>query len=238
MPDAVSFFYLPDWSVPGLLLNWDLQYHYKFGLGLDYSHLEMINDLLAFRFEVGSFPTNPPAWWKEGDPVFRSPTIAAFDVAWGLRAYEKREHGGAGAAHVYDALRLGCFIDDDAGSIIADIMSRRNETIISQELALVQVAYSNVIANNTTEKQGGSQGVSEKALIQAQAAVQDSRSTVSSVANRGGPDVSVGRRARIPLISFIILIACGIIYVVVRLWRQGPTQSRENGTNGTGTLGR
>ena len=65
-----------------------------------------------FRQKVGSFPTNPPSWWKPGDGVFPTPTSAAFDEAWAPFRSEYAGQDGP-AARVHDAVRSNSFYDED-----------------------------------------------------------------------------------------------------------------------------
>lgn len=117
VPEELAFFVDDEYGAkapkPFTTLNqWDGKYHRRLFLGLGGHNIGDVKAFLLFRQKVGSFPTNPPSWWKPGDGVFPTPTKAAFDEAW---TPFRSEYAGqdAPAARVYDAVQGNSFYDKD-----------------------------------------------------------------------------------------------------------------------------
>lgn len=117
VPEALAFFVDDEYGAkapkPFTTLNqWDGKYHRRLFLGLGGHNIGDVNAFLLFRQKVGSFPTNPPSWWKPGDGVFPTPTKAAFREAW---MPFRNEYGNvhAPASRVYDAVQSNSFYDED-----------------------------------------------------------------------------------------------------------------------------
>lgn len=68
-----------------------------------------IDKFMLYREKVGSFPTQPPSWWKPTDKLYIA-TEAAFEHAW--RPYEK-QYGPIfdTAAMTLHAVNGGVFMD-------------------------------------------------------------------------------------------------------------------------------
>jgi len=121
LPKHEAFFvddeYL-DLNVPHTTTNlWDLKRHRKILGGFDGERLlKYIRALFLFRQQVRQFPTQPPAWWKEGDIL--SATEAAFDTAW-LPFLEKYGNPipSTIAAGLYEKIQRGEVEDDDSVEI-------------------------------------------------------------------------------------------------------------------------
>lgn len=117
VPEALAFFVDDEYGAkapkPFTTLNqWDGKYHRRLFLGLGGHNIGDVKAFLLFRQKVGSFPTNPPSWWKPGDGVFPTPTSAAFDEAWAPFRSEYAGQDGP-AARVYDAVQSNSFYDED-----------------------------------------------------------------------------------------------------------------------------
>ena len=117
VPESLAFFVDDEYGAkapkPFTMLNqWDKKYHRRLFLGLGGHNISEVKAFLLFRQKVGSFPTNPPSWWKPGDGIFPTPTSAAFDEAW---VAFRREYGGkdSPASRVYDAIQSNSFYDED-----------------------------------------------------------------------------------------------------------------------------
>jgi hypothetical protein len=121
VPEALAFFVDDDYGAkapkPFTTLNqWDKKYHRRLFLGLGGHNIGDIKAFLLFRDKVGSFPTNPPSWWKPGDGVFPTPTTAAFCDAW--MPY-RNEYGVqySPASRVYEAIQDNSFYDEDTRKV-------------------------------------------------------------------------------------------------------------------------
>lgn len=117
VPNALAFFVDDEYGAkapkPFTTLNqWDKKYHRRLFLGLGGHNIDNVRAFLLFRQKVGSFPTNPPSWWKPGDGVFPTPTSAAFDEAWNPFRHEYDVQYGP-AADVYEAIQSNSFYDED-----------------------------------------------------------------------------------------------------------------------------
>ncbi len=111
-PDNLAFYAdddLPNAST--LVSRWSLKLHHLL-LTLDDRNPEFLRDLLVFREKVGGFPEAPPAWYKPGDPFYRTPTHAAFCEAW--KPF-RHEYGPIydSAASTYRAVKEGRFSAPD-----------------------------------------------------------------------------------------------------------------------------
>jgi hypothetical protein len=74
-------------------------------------NLRRIESLITYRELVGTFPSEPPNWWKPDDKTYTR-TRAAFEHAW--RPFE--EANGPlfdPAASVYEEVTSGSFIDGE-----------------------------------------------------------------------------------------------------------------------------
>lgn len=117
VPEALAFFVDDEYGAeapkPFTTLNqWGKKYHRRLFLGLGGHNIGNVRAFLLFRQKVGSFPTNPPSWWKTGDGVFPTPTSAAFDEAWKRFRHEYGAQYGP-AAEVYEAIQSNSFYDED-----------------------------------------------------------------------------------------------------------------------------
>ena len=117
VPEALAFFVNDGYGAkapkPFNTLNqWDGKYHRRLFLGLGGHNIGNVKTFLLFRQKVGSFPTNPPSWWKPGDGVFPTPTKAAFREAW-MPFRNEYDVQYAPASRVYDAVQSNSFYDKD-----------------------------------------------------------------------------------------------------------------------------
>lgn len=117
VPEELAFFVDDEYGAeapkPFTTLNqWDKKYHRRLFLGLGSHNIADIKAFLLFRQKVGSFPTNPPSWWKPGDGVFPTPTKAAFHDAWTpFRSEYDVQYSPA--SRVYEAIQSNSFYDED-----------------------------------------------------------------------------------------------------------------------------
>ena len=119
LPEDLQFYC--DDTMPGAsedayttLASWDRKEHRRVLVALGSHGPNQIRDFLLFRKKVGRFPTQPPPWWKEGQPIFHTPESAAFDVAW---SPFREEHGPNNADDTYVAVETNTFYDRDTGRV-------------------------------------------------------------------------------------------------------------------------
>ena len=111
LPDDLAFF-LDDEHAPEPFTTvnlWSLKRHNTLVFGHRDGQVGCVDRFMLFREKIGTFPTQPPRWWKPDDKIYTA-TGAAFENAW--RPFEK-EHGPIFqiAAQVYQQVTEGQFLD-------------------------------------------------------------------------------------------------------------------------------
>jgi hypothetical protein len=88
-PDSLAFFLVESPNGPKTTSgSWDMDVHYGIAInGMRDVNIRNIDSFAKYRELVGTFPTEPPKWWKPGDPLY-SKNRAAFEHAW--RPYEEK----------------------------------------------------------------------------------------------------------------------------------------------------
>jgi hypothetical protein len=90
---------------------WQCKLHNTLIFGHRDKQVENIDRFMLFREEVGSFPTQPPRWWKPDDKLYTA-TKAAFEHAW--LPFEKQYGPIFDVAEmVYQQVTDGQFLDRD-----------------------------------------------------------------------------------------------------------------------------
>ena len=114
LPDELAFFL--DESPSGsktTVKSWEMDRHAGIAInGLRDKNIDNIDGFAKYRELVGTFPTEPPKWWKPSDPLY-SKTRAAFEDAW--RPYEGK-HGALFdiASIVYEQVTTGSLVDQES----------------------------------------------------------------------------------------------------------------------------
>jgi len=111
LPEELAFF-LDDEHAPEPFTTvnlWALKRHNTLIFGQRDVQVRNVDEFMLYREKVGSFPTQPPRWWKPDDKLYTA-TKAAFEHAW--LPFEK-QYGPifGGAAMVYQQVTEGQFLD-------------------------------------------------------------------------------------------------------------------------------
>ena len=110
LPDELAFFVEEPEAKPFTTTrNWEVNRHSTLVNGLRDKELDNLAIFAKYRELVGWFPTEPPKWWKPGDPVFTK-TRAAFEDAWSPYLEKYGPLYGT-AARVYEQVKSGTFMD-------------------------------------------------------------------------------------------------------------------------------
>ena len=113
LPDDLAFFLEDCPAGPKRTSDsWEMNLHASVVNGYRSNMVESIDKFAKYRELVGSFPTEPPSWWKPDDPSY-SRIGAAFQQAW--RPF-RREHGPLHdpASFVYERVQAGTWMDSES----------------------------------------------------------------------------------------------------------------------------
>lgn len=115
LPEELKFF-LDDEQAPQLLTTvnlWNLKRHNTLIFGHRDTQVRNIDEFMLFREKVGSFPTQPPHWWKpSADNSADTALRAAFqEASKHLRRENGQVFGYSMPAIVYQQVQEGGFMD-------------------------------------------------------------------------------------------------------------------------------
>lgn len=113
LPEHLAFFFTDEHKASPFTTvnNWDNNRYQGVVFGMRDMQVQNVDMFMLYREKAGTFPTQPPSWWKPTDKLYTA-REAAFEHAW--RPYEK-EYGPIfqGAAIALEAVTGGRFWDRD-----------------------------------------------------------------------------------------------------------------------------
>lgn len=129
IPAAYAFFADDEASQPPFTTvnKWDQKQHHSCCVyGCDTGIRQRIDTLHLFRLQVGSFPTNPPAWFGPQEKKYTA-IEAAFIQAWEEPFYSTYGPIGQLAGRVYESIRANRLLDWETAQLV-----EASETAVSQ----------------------------------------------------------------------------------------------------------
>lgn len=91
---------------------WNIDQHVGIAInGLRDANIRRVDSFIRYRELVGTFPTEPPAWWTPEDKLYTQ-SRAAFEHAW--RPFEEANGPLFGpASSVYEEIKSNAFMDNE-----------------------------------------------------------------------------------------------------------------------------
>lgn len=113
LPEHLALFFTNEYKASPFTTvnNWNNNRHQGVVFGMRDVQVKNVDMLMLYREKVGTFPTQPPSWWKPTDKLYTA-REAAFEDAW--RPHEK-QYGPIfqGAAITLEAVVNGSVWDRD-----------------------------------------------------------------------------------------------------------------------------